>query len=80
VVFPAACILLLIDITDDNFATIVSAVEQGRVVYANLKKVILSLFITSIDKVLVLLALYWVSACRWRRCKSCGLTSSRKAC
>jgi Ca2+-transporting ATPase len=42
-------------ITDDNFATIVSAVEQGRVVYANLKKVILFLFVTSIDEVLVLL-------------------------
>jgi magnesium-transporting ATPase (P-type) len=42
-------------ITDDNFATIVGAVEQGRVVYANLKKVILFLFVTSIDEVLVLL-------------------------
>jgi magnesium-transporting ATPase (P-type) len=26
-------------ITDDNFATIVGAIEQGRVVYGNLKKV-----------------------------------------
>ncbi|MDP1900377.1 MAG: HAD-IC family P-type ATPase [Rubrivivax sp.] len=42
-------------ITDDNFATIVGAVEQGRVVYGNLKKVILFLFITSIDEVLILL-------------------------
>ncbi len=42
-------------ITDDDFATIVAAVEQGRVVYANLKKVILFLFATSIDEVLVLL-------------------------
>jgi Ca2+-transporting ATPase len=42
-------------ITDDNFATIVGAVEQGRVVYANLKKVILYLFATSVDEVLVLL-------------------------
>lgn len=42
-------------ITDDNFATIVGAVEQGRVVYANLKKVILFLFVTSLDEVLVLL-------------------------
>jgi Ca2+-transporting ATPase len=42
-------------ITDDNFATIVGAVEQGRVVYANLKKVILFLFATSIDEVLLLL-------------------------
>jgi magnesium-transporting ATPase (P-type) len=42
-------------ITDDNFSTIVAAVEQGRVVYANLKKVILYLFATSLDEVLVLL-------------------------
>jgi len=42
-------------ITDDNFTTIVGAVEQGRVVYANLKKVILFLFATSVDEVLVLL-------------------------
>jgi magnesium-transporting ATPase (P-type) len=46
-------------ITDDNFATIVRAVEQGRVVYGNLKKVILYLFATSIDEVaLLLLALF----------------------
>ena len=42
-------------ISDDNFATIVAAVEQGRVVYGNLKKVILYLFATSIDEVLILL-------------------------
>jgi Ca2+-transporting ATPase len=42
-------------VTDDNFATIVGAVEQGRVVYANLKKVILFLFATSIDEVVLLL-------------------------
>ena len=42
-------------ITDDNFATIVGAVEQGRVVYGNLKKVILYLFATAIDEVVVLM-------------------------
>ena len=42
-------------ITDDNFSTIVRAVQQGRVVYANLKKVILYLFATSLAEVLVLL-------------------------
>ncbi len=42
-------------VTDDDFATIVAAVEQGRVVYGNLKKVILFLFATSIDEVAVLL-------------------------
>ncbi|MDO8719295.1 MAG: HAD-IC family P-type ATPase [Polaromonas sp.] len=42
-------------ITDDNFSTIVQAVEQGRVVYGNLKKVILYLFTTSVDEVVLLL-------------------------
>src|SRR5688572_33326923 len=42
-------------ITDDNFATIVKAIEQGRLVYRNLKKVILFLFATSIDEVIILL-------------------------
>ncbi len=43
-------------LTDDNFATIVHAVEEGRVVYGNLKKVILFLFATSIDEIVLLLA------------------------
>ncbi len=42
-------------VTDDNFATIVGAVEQGRVVYGNLKKVILYLFATSMAALAVLL-------------------------
>jgi Ca2+-transporting ATPase len=42
-------------ITDDDFGTIVGAVAQGRVVYANLKKVILYLFATSLDEVAILL-------------------------
>jgi magnesium-transporting ATPase (P-type) len=42
-------------LADDNFATIVGAVEEGRIVYSNLKKVILFLFTTSLDEVLVLL-------------------------
>ena len=43
-------------ITDDNFATIVHAVEEGRLVYRNLKKVILYLIATSMAEVLVLLS------------------------
>lgn len=42
-------------ITDDNFATIVAAVEEGRLVYSNLKKVILYLFATSTAEVIILL-------------------------
>ncbi|NUN48905.1 MAG: HAD-IC family P-type ATPase [Candidatus Brocadiae bacterium] len=43
-------------VTDDNFATIVSAVEEGRLVYRNIKKVVLYLFSTSMAEVLVLTA------------------------
>jgi len=43
-------------ITDDNFATIVNAVEEGRLVYRNVKKVILYLFSTSMAEITVLLS------------------------
>lgn len=42
-------------ITDDNFATIVAAVAEGRLVYQNIKKLLLFLFVTSIDELVVLL-------------------------
>ena len=42
-------------ITDDNFATIVNAVEEGRLVYRNVKKVILYLIATSMAEISVLL-------------------------
>jgi len=42
-------------ITDDNFATIVRAVEQGRLVFRNLQKVLLFLFATSLDEVILVL-------------------------
>ena len=41
-------------ITDDNFATIVHAVAEGRLVYRNLKKVILYLVSTSMAALVVL--------------------------
>jgi len=42
-------------VTDDNFGSIVAAVEEGRVVYRNIKKAALFLFATSLAEVLVLL-------------------------
>jgi magnesium-transporting ATPase (P-type) len=42
-------------LADDNFATIVAAVEEGRVVYRNIKKAVLLLFTTSLAEVIVLL-------------------------
>ncbi len=42
-------------IADDNFATLVAAIEEGRVVYRNIKKAILLLFSTSFAEVTVLL-------------------------
>jgi len=42
-------------IADDNFATIVAAVEEGRIVYRNIKKTVLLLFSTSAAEVAVLL-------------------------
>jgi Ca2+-transporting ATPase len=39
-------------LTDDNFATIVRAVEEGRVIYANLRKVIHFLFTCNLSEIL----------------------------
>lgn len=41
-------------LTDDNFTTIVQAVKQGRLVYRNVKKLILYLFTTGLSEILVL--------------------------
>ena len=51
VVKEAADIVLL----DDNFGSIVSAIEEGRSIYKTIKKVILYLFSTSIGEVLTII-------------------------
>lgn len=41
-------------LTDDNFATLAQAVEEGRLVYANIRKLLLFLLATSLDEILIL--------------------------
>jgi Ca2+-transporting ATPase len=47
-------------ITDDRFSTIVHAVEQGRLIYGNIRKLLLFLFATSIDELVILLGALWL--------------------
>lgn len=47
-------------ITDDRFSTIIDAIEQGRLIYGNIRKLLLFLFATSIDEVIILLGALWL--------------------
>jgi Ca2+-transporting ATPase len=41
-------------LTDDNFATIVKAIEEGRVIYSNLRRVVYFLLATNLGEILTL--------------------------
>ena len=43
-------------LTDDNFTTIVAAVKEGRVIYANLRKVVRFLFSCNLSEILTIFA------------------------
>jgi Ca2+-transporting ATPase len=43
-------------VTDDNFATIVSAIEEGRIIYDNIKKSLIYLLATNLAEVLIIVS------------------------
>src|SRR3954454_5520303 len=41
-------------LTDDNYASIVSAVEQGRIIYANIRKFVFFLLSSNVAEIMII--------------------------
>ena len=53
-------------LTDDNYATIVSAIEQGRIIYSNIRKFVYYLLSCNMAEIMILfLAMVSAGRCRW---------------
>lgn len=50
-------------LTDDNFSTIERAIEQGRSIYANIKKSVLFLLSSNFGEIITMLAAVWAGLC-----------------
>ena len=60
-------------LSDDNFATIVAGIEEGRIAYDNIRKVVWLLISTGAAELLLfVLSVALNTRCRWCRCSFCG--------
>ena len=68
-------------LTDDNFASIVAAVEEGRGIFGNIKKYLMYLLSSNIGEIgLMAGATLLGCRCRSRPCRSSTSTSPPTAC